>query len=147
MNMRILLAIDGSKFFEAAVQELIALAAPRQVEVRLLHIIELWPVYVHNPAWDSEILCVRQKKREEAKKPLAHTAQQLRDAGFNLTTVVKEGDPKVDVIDVAKEWHADLIMLGSHGRKGLDRFLMGSVSEAVAFHVACSVQIVRTSQH
>jgi nucleotide-binding universal stress UspA family protein len=141
--MRILLAIDGSKFSEAAVQELIALAAPRQVEVRLLHIIELWPVYVHNATWDSS---VRQKEREEAEKLLARTAQELRRAGFNVTTVAKEGDPKVEVIDTAKEWHADLIMLGSHGRKGLERFLMGSVSEAVALHAPCSVQIVRAAQ-
>jgi nucleotide-binding universal stress UspA family protein len=84
MNTKILLAIDGSTFSEAAVQELIALVAPRQVEVRLLHIIELWPVYVHNTAaWDSEILRVQQKKRDEAEKLLARTAQQLRDAGFN----------------------------------------------------------------
>jgi nucleotide-binding universal stress UspA family protein len=67
-------------------------------------------------------------------------------AGFNVTTIAKEGDPKADVIDVAAEWRADLIMLGSHGRKGLDRFLVGSVSEAVALHAPCSVQIVRVSQ-
>jgi nucleotide-binding universal stress UspA family protein len=146
MNMKILLAIDGSRFSEAAVQELITLVSPLQVEVRLLHIIEFWPVYVHTSAWDSEMSHVRQKKREEAEKLLARTAQQLRDAGFNVTTVAREGDPKVDVIDAANEWHADLIMLGSHGRKGLDRFLMGSVSEAVALHAPCSVQIVRTSR-
>jgi hypothetical protein len=60
-----------------------------------------------------------------------------------VTTVAKEGDPRVDVIDVAAEWHADLIMVGAQGRKGLDRFFLGSVSEAVARHASCSVQIAR----
>jgi nucleotide-binding universal stress UspA family protein len=111
--MKILLAIDGSKFSQAAVQQLIALTSPREVEVRLLHVIELWPVHIHNLERD-----LRQEKREEAEQLLARTAQQLRAAGFNVTTIAKEGDPKVDVIDVAAEWHADLIMVGSHGRKG-----------------------------
>jgi nucleotide-binding universal stress UspA family protein len=136
--MKILLAIDGSKFSQAAVQQLIALTSPREVEVRLLHVIELWPVHIHNLERD-----LRQEKREEAEQLLARTAQQLRAAGFNVTTIAKEGDPKVDVIDVAAEWHADLIMVGSHGRKGLDHFFLGSVSEAVARHASCSVQIVR----
>jgi nucleotide-binding universal stress UspA family protein len=116
------------------------------VEVRVVHIIELWPVHFRTQAWDSEISRVRQDKREEAERLLAHTAQQLRAAGFNVSTIAKEGDPKVDVIDVALKWHANLIILGSHGREGLDRFLMGSVSEAVALHAPCSVQIVRISQ-
>jgi nucleotide-binding universal stress UspA family protein len=136
--MKILLAIDGSKFSQAAVQQLIALTSPREVEVRLLHVIELWPVHIHNLERD-----LRQEKREEAEQLLARTAQQLRTAGFNVTTIAKEGDPKADVIDDAAEWRADLIMVGSHGRKGLAHFLLGSVSEAVARHASCSVQIVR----
>lgn len=42
-----------------------------------------------------------------------------------------------------RTWNADLIMLGSHGKRGLDRFLLGSVSEAVSRHAPCSVEIVR----
>jgi nucleotide-binding universal stress UspA family protein len=51
------------------------------------------------------------------------------------------------ILDTAAKWHADLIVIGSHGRKGLDRFLLGSVSEAVARHAPCSVQIVRVPKH
>jgi nucleotide-binding universal stress UspA family protein len=46
-------------------------------------------------------------------------------------------------VDLAKEWKADLIVLGSHGRRGMDRILMGSVSENVAIHAHCSVEVVR----
>jgi nucleotide-binding universal stress UspA family protein len=70
-------------------------------------------------------------------------AQLLRAKGLNVSTVGEEGDPKTRIIDHAAEWHADLIVLGSHGRKGFDRFLLGSVSEAVARHASCSVEIVR----
>jgi len=58
---------------------------------------------------------------------------------------LESGIPKVVIIDDAKKWGADLIVVGSHGRTGLDRFLLGSVSEAVARHAACSVEIVRAA--
>jgi nucleotide-binding universal stress UspA family protein len=73
-------------------------------------------------------------------------SRTLENVGFRPTTAVKEGDPRTEIINMASEWHADLIMVGSHGRTGLDRLLMGSVSEAVARHAPCSVQIVRTAK-
>jgi nucleotide-binding universal stress UspA family protein len=56
---------------------------------------------------------------------------------------VEQGDTKSRIVDYAANWHADLIVLGSHGWKGLGRFLMGSVSEAVTRHARCSVEVVR----
>ena len=53
------------------------------------------------------------------------------------------GDARVLLLDLAKEWNADLIVLGSHGRRGMDRMLMGSVSESVAIHAHCSVDVIR----
>ncbi|MGZ4896245.1 MAG: universal stress protein [Candidatus Angelobacter sp.] len=50
-------------------------------------------------------------------------------------------------MEYADEWRPDLIMVGSHGRRGLDRFLLGSVSDAVARHAHCSVWIVRISKN
>ena len=77
---------------------------------------------------------------------MARAAKTLENAGFNVTTAVVEGDPRTALIDGASQWHADLIMVGSHGRTGLNRLLMGSVSDAVASHAPCSVQIVRTAK-
>ena len=57
------------------------------------------------------------------------------------------GEPRSIILDTAKDWGADLIVLGSHGRRGLDHFLLGSVSEAVAIHAPCSVCVVRDRQH
>ena len=53
------------------------------------------------------------------------------------------GDPRNAILDQAQGWQADLVVLGSHGRHGLDRMLMGSVSETVAIHAACSVEVIR----
>jgi nucleotide-binding universal stress UspA family protein len=51
------------------------------------------------------------------------------------------------ILDEAERWDADLIVLGSHGYNGWQRFLLGSVSHAVATHAHCSVEIVRQKQH
>jgi nucleotide-binding universal stress UspA family protein len=54
------------------------------------------------------------------------------------------GHPEEVIIGNAKTWEADLVVLGSHGYRGFERFLLGSVSQAVASHAPCSVEIVRT---
>lgn len=84
----------------------------------------------------------------ESQLPQAHeiverAAKTLSAAGFRVTTSVTTGDARSVILDAAAEWNADLIVLGSRGRTGLGRFLLGSVSEAVARHAHCSVEIVR----
>lgn len=143
--MKILLPIDDSKYSQAAIDAVISQAKPGETEVRLLHVIEPTPVYSEGPSWVyyPDYGGVRHDQREEAEGLIARAAERLREAGINVTTAVESGNPKVVLIDDAATWHADLIVLGSHGRKGLDHFLLGSVSEAVARHAPCSVQIVR----
>lgn len=53
------------------------------------------------------------------------------------------GDPRTGILDLATAWPSDLIVLGSHGRRGWDRLLMGSVAESVAVHAHCSVEVIR----
>jgi nucleotide-binding universal stress UspA family protein len=140
--LKILLAIDDSKFSQAATEAVTAQAKPHGTEVRVLNVIEPIGIYPDGQAWGygSEFTA---EQRKEAEELVARAGQKLRDAGFQVTTAIEEGNPKLVIIDSATEWPADLIILGSHGRKGLDRFLIGSVSEAVARHARCSVQIVR----
>jgi nucleotide-binding universal stress UspA family protein len=143
--MRILLAIDDSKFSEAATQALIAQAKPKETEVRVLHVIEPLPLYPEGQSWGytEPPRPVSEEERKDAEELVEQQGKRLREAGFQVTTAIEHGSPKLVIIDSAKEWRADLVILGSHGRKGLERFLMGSVSEAVARHAPCSVQIVR----
>jgi len=138
--MRMLLAIDDSKFSEAAVQSVIAHHKVPGLEVRVLHAIEP-PTSLMAPEITAYVPPM--ESAEEAKALVTKTAGALRSAGINVTTAVVHGEAKSMIIDEAKAWAADLIVLGSHGRRGLDRFLVGSVSEAVLRHAHCSVEIVR----
>ena len=147
--MKILLAIDDSKFSEAAIEAVIRQATPQETEVEVLHVIEPIPIYPNGQAWGygPEASQVLKEQRNEAEELVARAGQTLREKNFKVMTVIEEGNPKEVIIDSAAEWHADLIVVGSHGRKGLDRFFMGSVSDAVARHAHCSVQIVRVHSH
>jgi len=144
--MKILLAIDDSEFSKAAVQSVVTRSWSPDTEVRVLHVVEPPSLLLGREmtGYDPEFETVWKALREQAKVLVTKATDVLRKSGLNATTVLIEGDPKSQIIDVAKEWPADLIVLGSHGRKGLSRFLMGSVSEAVVRHAHCSVEIVRT---
>jgi nucleotide-binding universal stress UspA family protein len=80
----------------------------------------------------------------QAKKDTDRAVARLRAAGFKADSRVVESDVRNGILDTAAEWQPDLIVLGSHGRKGVARFLLGSVADAVARHAKCSVLIVRT---
>ena len=85
----------------------------------------------------------RELSLRHGREVVGRTEQILKGAGFTVQTEVVEGDPKAKILDQALQWNPELIVMGSHGRKGFDRFLMGSVAEAVVRHAPCSVQIVR----
>jgi nucleotide-binding universal stress UspA family protein len=145
MGMKILLAIDESKSSEAATQALIRQMRSDDVEVCVLHAIEpllLVPEF-SSSANVQNLVATEQARKEQAKKLVAGAEQSLRKAGFQAETLVEEAEPRTAILDQAAKWKADLIVVGSHGHKGLDRFLIGSVAEYVARHAACSVEIVR----
>lgn len=142
--MKILLAIDDSKFSEAAVQMVLAQARPQDTKVRVLHVLEPPSLLLGRElGTDPAFEVAWTVQREQAKALVEEIATILRGSGLDAVSTIEEGNPKSKIIDVASQWNADLIVLGSHGRKGLDRFLMGSVAESVARHANCSVEIVR----
>ena len=138
--MKILLAIDDSKFSAAAAKAVIARHKLPGLEVRVLHAAE--PPTLFTAPEMAEYIPPKESA-EEAKALVAKAAAALRSAGVNVTTAVVQGDAKSVILDDANAWGADLIVLGSHGRKGLERFMVGSVSAAVLRHAHCSVEIVR----
>ena len=145
--MRILLALDDSKYAAGATDALIAQAKAENAEVHVLHAVEPFPERLAEDMGSKgspDFVAARLRQRERGKEMGAQAARKLRSAGFKVTSSVKEGDARSVILKHAESWRADLIMVGSHGRTGLDRFLMGSVSEAVARHARCSVEIVRT---
>lgn len=140
--MKILLAIDDSKFSKSAVQTIVTQFQPRDAEVRIVHV--LTPVAVSvppqmAPAYAPEL----EPQFGEANELVERAAQVLRTAGFRVDSRIEQGDVRERIIDSAAEWHADLIVAGSHGRTGLARFLLGSAAESILRHAGCSVEIVR----
>jgi nucleotide-binding universal stress UspA family protein len=143
--MKILLAIDDSKFSKAALNAVLALAPLPGTEVRVLHVVEPPSVLVARGmgGYSSNLRMVWEAQRRNGEALVKRFAKQLVAEGLKVTTSVVQGEPRGKIVDVASKWHADLIVVGSHGRHGLERFLMGSVSEAVVHHAPCSVQVVR----
>jgi nucleotide-binding universal stress UspA family protein len=144
-RMKILLAIDGSKFSDAAVQAVITQAHPKNTEVHVLHVVEPPNLLISREmgGFDPALEAVWESENKHAKVLVEKTTETLRSHELKVSSAVEPGDPKSVIIDVSKKWHADLIVIGSHGRTGLDRFLMGSVSEAIVRHAHCSVEVVR----
>lgn len=143
--MKILLAVDASKSSEAATQAVIRQIRSDGAEVCVLHALEpllLIPEF-SSSGNQQNLVATEQARREQAKKLVAEHEQRLRSAGFKVQTVVEEASPRSAIIDQAAKWKADLIVVGSHGHKGLDRLLIGSVAEFVARHASCSVEVVR----
>jgi universal stress protein A len=85
----------------------------------------------------------RQESLKHGRELVERVERVLSKAGYKTQTAVEEGDPKSKIIDQATQWNAELIVVGSHGRKGVSRFLMGSVAEALSRHAPCSIEIVR----
>jgi nucleotide-binding universal stress UspA family protein len=145
--MRILLAIDGSVQSESAVDEIARRRFPADTEVRVIAVVE--PAYL-GKGMDTGFYSVEAENaaHEQARTVVEKAAAKLRaDEGsrqFNTTTEVISGSPKGVILQEAEAFSADLIIVGSHGHGMLDRFLLGSVSQAVALHAKCSVEIVRS---
>ena len=147
-EMNVLLAIDESKFSDAALQVIVDQYKPETTQVRLIHVIEPFTFYVPPEvtaeyAAAPQLASLHKDRVEKGKALLSTAAERLRKSGFRVESQVSEGDVRSAIIDSAAQGKADLIVIGSHGRKGLDRFLMGSVSEFVVRHAPCSVEIVR----
>lgn len=150
--MKILLATDGSDFSTAAAKSIADRQWPAGSQIRVLSIAEL-PIF-ENPMGASSLSaiypatlleelmeCARNRAEdavEDARKILLSGNLKVLDS-----KPAPVGDARILLLDLAKEWNADLIVLGSHGRRGMDRILMGSVSESVAIHAHCSVDVIR----
>lgn len=147
--MKILLAIESSEYSEAALGMVIAQNRPPDAEVRVLYVMEPIEYFFSHlsaevyPPEPVELEKVRRDRLKQAQGLVTAAVERLQDAGFRAQSSICEGDPRAEIIDRAAEWHADLIVVGSHGRKGLTRFMLGSASEYVARHALCSVEIVR----
>ncbi|MBO0859699.1 MAG: universal stress protein [Chloracidobacterium sp.] len=149
--MRILLAVDGSEFSDAAVEEIASRPWPPGSQILVTSVIHL-PFQAGPEVWslpESYYFKLEKAGRERAASVVNCAIARLRESDAERETTLKltgetvVGRAAETIIGTAKKWDADLVALGSHSYRGFKRFLLGSVSYAVATHAPCSVEIVR----
>jgi len=143
-TMRILLATDGSAYSEAAVDELASRPVPIDSQVLVISVVDLpsfpWAFPGGGIDFDQQMQQTARAAVEEAVGRLKAGPESRK---MNITSKIVSGSPKRVILEEADAYGAELIMIGSHGHGAWDRLLLGSVSQAVAAHAKCSVEIVR----
>jgi universal stress protein A len=141
LNLRkILVPVDFSECSRKALHYASAVAKQCQAEILLLHVLEMPPV----PVQAFETAFMEGTPEESATSELS---KWQADAGSTATvkTMVRSGSASPEIVRTADENKTDLIVIGSHGRTGLARLLLGSTAELVVRHAPCPVLVVRES--
>jgi nucleotide-binding universal stress UspA family protein len=142
--MKILLAIDNSRTSHLAVEAVATRPWPPASRVRIVSVVRPYAPPVTEFVFAAGTLDdIHREQIEEAERLIARAAETLSRTRLPVETAVLEGDPRGSIVDEADEWLADLIVLSSHGHRGLERLLVGSVAQAVVAHAHCSVEVVR----
>ena len=144
--MKILVALDGSSFSETAAKAVAERPWPEGTEIRFITVQTPWLSEFSRIGANTMFDDVNAGLRKESLNVLDQAAaetQRKSDGKLSVSTVLREGDPKEIILDEARRWSADCIVVGSHGKKTISRFFLGSVSLAIATHAPCSVWIVR----
>ncbi len=134
---KILVAVDGSKYSDAAVTMAGELAEKFGSKVTLLNVIKPLSVF------HEEVEIVEDLQKDEARRILKKSKEILIDMEVDSKTLFRKGDLASEIVDLAKENDVDLIVVGSRGLSGIKMFLLGSVSKRVTEHAHCSVLVVR----
>jgi nucleotide-binding universal stress UspA family protein len=150
--MKILLAVDGSVYSDAAVEEIVKRPWPAGSEIKVITAAEM-PIIVGIEPWAASPIFFEQLQkgiRLAAQDVISRARAKLNiieDKTLKISTEIIEGPPRQVIVDEAEDWHADLIVMGSRGLGAWNRLLLGSVSSGVLHHAGCSVEIVRLPLH
>ena len=136
---RILVAHDGSKSSEKALKKTFQIAETFGSSVTVLSVIpELYLTELMEMD-RARILDTMTKETREMMEKIKAKSKHLK----SLKTVIKQGDPAEEILETAEKMKADVIITGSHGRHGAQRFLLGSVSSKIVDHAECDVLVVK----
>jgi len=138
MYNKILVGFDGSEFSRAALLE-----AANRIKRRGGKIILLNAVYFDEEEFGNKP--EQLEKRMESGKKICSGAKEMvrKEFGIDIESIVSEGEPPEVIARTAQEMNADLIAMGTHGRRGIKRFIMGSVTSGVIGHAPCDVLVVK----
>lgn len=146
--MKILLATDGTKHSESAVEKLKSFDSKQISEIKIVSVIDMAiPMTLNN--FEGNIpatLEIENTAKDNAHKILTESAADLALSFPNttITTEVLLGSPDSKIVENSEEFGADIIVVGSHGYNRWERLLLGSVSDSVIRHSHCSVLVVRS---
>ena len=148
--MKILLAVDGSTYSDAAIEEVLRRPWPALSELKVITAFET-PIMVGMEPWAATPIYF-----DELDNAVRSAAQAILDGALEKLKAIKDtlkisseviqGAPRQVIIEEAERWSADLIIIGSRGLGAWNRLLLGSVSSAVVHHAPCSVEVVRKRQ-
>lgn len=144
MYQRILVPIDGSETATLGLHEAIKLAKNQGGTIRLVHVVNEM-IAVDATAVNLGVIIDR--LREGGESLLGEAASAVRGAGIEVDTRLLEavsGQAGIHIVQAAQDWPADLIVCGTHGRRGIRRIVMGSDAEDVVRHTPVPVLLVRS---
>ena len=153
MYKKILAALDESKLSQKAFQQSLSIAQAFDAELQLLNVVSPLEAKYQNTVSliGSGYSSSGTNETAEAEWQalvtnrldyLQSLVNEAEDVGITTDLIQKIGQPAQQICESAKEWSADLIVIGSHGRKGLNELIVGSVSNYVSHHVPCAVLLV-----
>jgi nucleotide-binding universal stress UspA family protein len=144
--MKILIAFDGSSCADSALEDLRRAGLPRLAEATVLSVAELWSPALESAGVGEECFVEALPISLEKVESLAQRAGERVQSYFPDWIVKAEalpGSPASVIIKRADEWRPDLIVVGSHGRSALGRFMLGSVSQKIVTEAHCSARVAR----
>ena len=139
MYKKILVPTDGSEFAKKAQHHALFLANVTGAEIVAVSVTE--NNFVNGLPLDDEVYLLNQVLKERSEENLEEF-DRLNEDDLKITHVIKEGSPAKCILEVAKEEDVDLIVMGSSGKSGFDRFIMGSVADKVVNSAKCAVLII-----
>ncbi len=134
---RLLVAVDGSAFSDAAVDQAISLGVICNSQIFVISVVDLYPEQMEVAP------TLVEKMSQEVRQHLERAKKKIKKADISCETIVRMGgQPHKFIVQEAKERKVDLILMGTHGRSGIMRMLMGSVAQNVIGHAPCPVMVV-----
>jgi nucleotide-binding universal stress UspA family protein len=139
MYKRILVPTDGSEFAKKAQQHALFLSKVSGAEIIAVSVTE--NNFINGLPLDDEVYQLNQVLKERSEENLKEF-DELNEDDLKITHVIREGSPARVILEVAQEEGVDLIVMGSSGKSGFDRFIMGSVADKVVNSAKCAVLVV-----
>jgi nucleotide-binding universal stress UspA family protein len=143
MYKKILVPLDGSELAKTALGQAEKLAKTFDAEILLFQVVPFMPIY-GSPELVTPLI-VDEKQKEAVEKYLTNIAEELKKRGLRVTATVKTGQQVAgEIIDFAKEVGADLIVMCTHGRSGISRWVLGSVALKLLTRAETPILLIRS---